>query len=647
MFNEKPFQPKKPGPLQVLTLGRVSTVDQDAEMLCVQAEEVREKIKSGYKGRVNLIELGEQISGEEALRESYVEACELIEGGQIDVVILFDLSKAGRLPRFMHQFVDLCVDCDTRFISVGDNVDTADENWEIAAGAATLIHGTHNRHTRHRIRAKALYLFDNGSMVTKIPYGFRKLSKEEAQSGRFGPKGLRVAKLPEVTPIVRGMKDRVMLGETYEAVARWLNDEGVPTGPYSSKDRWTGKQAINYLRNPLLHGERVFGARQVVRKRTTGQKIRKPGEDPVRKDYPELGHLTSEEHAELIAEMDRRIAAHPRSQRVKAGPKGRARSKTLFPGQLMICGVCGSPFYWRGSIGLQCCSRGDPSQGGCWNHVQVNGDIVRRRVRDFLLAMFDDRPDAKAILIKVALTECERLQGRGNRELDRAKIDIRRLKKEQRNLAAAIRKGGEMNVLVETLQQVEKDLTAAKRALTRLQKQAQDSPVSVGEDTVEAQLPDILDHLFANSYEVSAMMRRIIPKFVVQPLQAIDTGKPVARAYITFRVAALADHKSNGKYVPRPGDFSVALDLFDAPAHIRCLDDAARLHEEHPKWSAEKIAEAIGPDVKRWSVRLALKLHAKMQELSVVEAYVPITDPSQVSRWRMQNGHTPRWNQTT
>lgn len=645
MLKQKPIKPRKPGPLQVLTLGRVSTVHQDAEMLQVQSEAVQKAMKSIYKGRVKLIELGEQVSGEEALRESYIEASELIEGGQIDVVILFDLSKAGRLPRFMHQFIDLCMDSDTRFISVGDNVDTADENWEIAAGAATLIHGTHNRHTRHRIRAKALYLFDNGGMVTKIPYGFRKLSKEEAQSGRFGPKGLRVAKLPEATSIVHGMKERVMGGETYEAVARWMNDEGVPTGLYSTRNDWTGKRVISYLRNPLLHGERVFGARQVVRKRTTGQKVRKLGENPERKMYPELGHLTPEEHAELLAEMDRRVAAHPRKQQAEVGPKGRSRSKTLLPGQLVTCGVCGSPFYWRGNIGLQCSNRGDPSQGGCWNHVQVNGDIVRRRVRDLLLELFNDRPDVKALLIKVALTECERLQGRGTRALDRAKTDIRRLKKEQQNLATAIRQGGKMQILVETLQQVEKDLMAASRKLARLQRQAEDKPAIADEATVEAQLPDILDHLAANSYEFSAVMRRIIPKFVVQPLQAVDNDKPVARAYVTFSMAALADHKSNTEYVPRPGDLSVVLDLFDAPAHIRCLDAAVRLRQEHEDWSAQKIAEAIGPDVKRWSVRLALKLWDKMQDAGTSEPYVPVTDPSTVSRWKMESSHEPRWNQ--
>jgi site-specific DNA recombinase len=650
MFTNKTITPKNPGPLKVLTIGRVSTEKQDIRMLDVQQAEVRKVIAGLYDGPIELAAFGEQMSGDVALRATYVEACELLEGGEIDVAILFDLSKAARLPRWMHQFIDICVDCDTRFISIGDGIDTADSTWELTTGTATLVHGTHNTHTRHRIKAKGDWAFERGGQVTRAIFGYRKLSAEEAESGDHGPQGLRLARLPDCTAIIKGMRDRVMLGETYAGIADWLNDRNIPTGPFVKRQTWTGKMVIAYLRHPLLHGERQRSLHKIVKLRSQKGTKRSINPNPMVKIYEALAHLSPKEHAKLIAEMDRRITAHPRKQQAKVGPKGRTRSKTLFPGQLMTCGVCGAPLYWCGNHGLKCSNIGNPAQGQCWNHIQINAKIVRRRVKDFLLAVFDDRPDEKAIFIKVVLTECERLQGRENREMNRVQADIQRLKKEQQNLVIAIRQGTEIPALVEAIQQAENYLRAANQKLTGLHEQAEASPILADEATVEDKLPDILDHLFTSSYEFSAMMRRIIPKFIVQPLQAVDSGKPVARAQITFSFAALADRSPAGEYEPRSGDFSVPMDLFAPPAHVQCLDAAVRLHEKNPAWSAEKIATAItestGQKIERWSVRGALKLHKIMQDMAATEPYVPITDPSRVSRWRQKNGHRTRWDQT-
>ena len=650
MFSQQLIQPKKPGPLQVLTIGRVSTEKQDIRMLDVQQTEVRKVIEGLYDGPIELVALGEQMSGDVAFRTTYVEACELIEGGEIDVAILFDLSKAARLPRWMHQFIDICVDCDTRFISIGDGIDTADPTWEIATGTATLVHGTHNAHTRHRIKAKGDWAFDRGGQVTRAIFGYRKLSAEEAESGEHGPQGLRLARLPDCTAIIKGMRDRVMLGETYAGIADWLNDRDIPTGPFVKRQTWTGKMVIAYLRHPLLHGERQRSLHKIVKRRSQKGTKRSINPNPMVKVYQELAHLSREEHAELIAEMDRRIAAHPRKQKAKIGPKGRSRSKTLFPGQLMTCGVCGSPFYWRGNIGLQCSNRGDPAQGGCWNHVQVNGNIVRTEMRNLLLRLCNDRPDVEDFLGKIALAECERLRGRGDRETNRIQADIKRLDKERGNLANAISRGGEIDVLVELLQRATIQMEGAKKKLANIQVQSDEIPVIVDSDDVEAQLSDILDHLLSNSYELSALLRRVIPRFIIHPLQAVDSGKPVARAEVTFSFAALADQNADGTYTPRPGDFSVTLDLFAPPAHVQCLDAAVRLREKNPTWSAEKIATAItestGQKIKRWPVQDALKLHNIMQDMAAAEPYVPITDPANVSRWRQKNSRKTRWDQT-
>ena len=280
MATNEAISPKNPGPLKVLTIGRISTPHQDMAMIEAQHLEVQRALKSIYGGPSELTKLGEQASGEDVSRSTFVEAMELIETDQFDLAMLFDLSKASRNQQFMWLFINTCVDHGTRFISVGDNIDTADPTWETAAGAAALVHGTQIQHTRHRVKAQGDAAFDKGGMVTKIPFGYRKLSEDEAAAGDNGSAGLRMAKIDEDTPVIRGMMDRVLAGSTYESIAAWLDDQGVATGPYVKAERWNGKRVHELLRNPLLHGERVRSRDQIIRRRTDGKKIRRRNASP-------------------------------------------------------------------------------------------------------------------------------------------------------------------------------------------------------------------------------------------------------------------------------------------------------------------------------------------------------------------------------
>ena len=94
--------------------------------------------------------------------------------------------------------------------------------------------------------------------MAKVRFGYRKLSKEEADSGTFGPKGLREAKIPEWTPTIMEIKRRVIADEPYQAIVDWLNDEGVEPGPYVKSGKWNAKLLRDFLRDPILHGTRTF-----------------------------------------------------------------------------------------------------------------------------------------------------------------------------------------------------------------------------------------------------------------------------------------------------------------------------------------------------------------------------------------------------
>jgi len=228
-----PLVPKSStGELNVVAIGRISTVHQDVENIEASYRYIKDYLGRIYQGPLKIKLLGERASGMLTDRATIREAEQLVAGGSVDLVIAEDLARIYRNPRYQFDFVQNAVDAGTRVICIGDNLDTADENWEVTMGAAALRHGLHIPDCRRRVRRTATHAFHRGGMVLKIRFGYRKLTREEAASGQFGPPELRISKRAECTPIIREMMQRVGRGESYAAIAEWLNSDGIETGPY-------------------------------------------------------------------------------------------------------------------------------------------------------------------------------------------------------------------------------------------------------------------------------------------------------------------------------------------------------------------------------------------------------------------------------
>src|SRR5579872_6377807 len=235
-----PIVPKDPfRPLPVIFIGRVSNEGQDLTNIEASYDEDERFLKKIYDGPTKIKRLGERGSGMLVDRATILEAERDIESGEWDLVIMEDLSRAYRNPRYQHAFVQNCVDTDTRLICIGDHLDTADPNWEVMMGAASLRHGLHIPDTRRRVRRTATFAFHHGGMVLMVRFGYRKLTLEEADAGELGPKGLRIAKVPEATPVLDEMRERIRDGAGSQELSDWLNDQGIKPGPYVKKGYWS------------------------------------------------------------------------------------------------------------------------------------------------------------------------------------------------------------------------------------------------------------------------------------------------------------------------------------------------------------------------------------------------------------------------
>src|ERR1035437_1690683 len=117
---EKMRPKNKDGKLRAIVIGRVSTERQQISNIEAGYGYVEPFLKGLSDGEIIVKYLGEQGSGMLVNRATILEACDLVETGEWDVVLMEDLSKSYRNPRYIYVFVQDYVDADTRVISPGD-----------------------------------------------------------------------------------------------------------------------------------------------------------------------------------------------------------------------------------------------------------------------------------------------------------------------------------------------------------------------------------------------------------------------------------------------------------------------------------------------------------------------------------------------
>ncbi len=445
-----PLVPKNPdGPLMVLVLGRVSTKHQDVKNIEASYEDVERFLKSIYDGPTHLKHLGEQGSGMLVDRVSIVEAEQEIETGLWDLVLMEDLSKAYRNPRHQYAFVQNCVDAETRVICTGDNLDTADSDWEVAMGSAALRHGLHIPDTRRRVRRTATYAFHNGGMVQKVRFGYRKLTREEAASGQFGPQGLRIEKVSEATVTFDEIRARVHNGAGLQDITQWLNAAGVKPGPYVKKGYWSRNNVEGLLYDPILSGMRTFRKQKFRPIYRTGRHLRTKNQNPEREYVAQLAHMTVDEQKQMIAELETNSHRTHNPTRGRAYPLNwKSRRDSIFPAQHADCAVCGERMHRVLHDQLKCRRAYRRTFDRCWNHVQVQCEVARTKIFTWFFAELEKCPQQRTEFLDSVWFEQERELARRREKLARMTSQIGALERASANLAAAIAAGDKLEPLL-------------------------------------------------------------------------------------------------------------------------------------------------------------------------------------------------------
>ncbi|MBL9083083.1 MAG: recombinase family protein [Planctomycetales bacterium] len=624
----RPLSPKSGDTLRVIALGRISTVYQDVENIAASYRYIESYLGKIYQGPLDITFLGEQASGMRTDRTTIRQAEDLIAGGQIDLVVAEDLSRIYRNPRHQYNFVQDAVDAGTRVILIGDHLDTADENWEVMMGAAALRHGLHIPDTRRRVRRTATHAFHQGGMVQKIRFGYRKLSREEAALGAFGPKGLRIAKVPEHTETIRELARRVIAGESYIVLAEQLNDRGLPPGPYVRSGRWSPRVLVELMTDPILAGVRTFRdtiCRPVFR---TGRHQAEKNASPETARVPELAHLSETEFESLQRAIQSRRQLRLQKSKPGISRRGITRSRTLWPGQALRCGICGSWLHLFGET-LRCSQSTARAGSRCWNHVQPRTNIMRERLVAWLLMVLGRLGDGGRDLTN-QLIELERLLTARTDGAHVARENKRAmLRRQAQTLTNAIVAGGELASLVQRLQAVEAEMKALDVADQATRPRSERKQRSSKTD-----VPQLIHKLLRESYPFADWLRKVISEFVVYPAQALDTPQIRPMGVLRVDLSRLVNDTPTGS-AEQPEEYEIP--LFTEPQPIRLLEACAALRRDHPQWSLHRIAEVLG--VNTMGVKRSVDYARLMAEAGVTKPYRILQEaPIQASRWRRRSG---------
>lgn len=222
-----------------------------------------------YEGAEILEFIDNGHSGANFERPGVQELLDLVREGKIDCILVKDFSRFGRNSIETGYFIERVFPIfHTRFISVGDDFDTA--NYKGDTGGLNvafkyLISECYSRDMSVKTKTAKYIKFQRGEYQSELcPYGYRK-----GGDGRMEPD-------PETAPIVRQIFSWAADGMGGAAIARELYAQGIPTpGEHKASKgiakhdvsrtngAWPSSTVLRMLADERYIGTYVIGKRAV------------------------------------------------------------------------------------------------------------------------------------------------------------------------------------------------------------------------------------------------------------------------------------------------------------------------------------------------------------------------------------------------
>ena len=269
-------------------------------------------------------------SGTNFDRPGAAQLLKLVEAGQVETIIVRDMSRFGRNYLEVGHFLEFVFPAfDVRFISINDHFDSADLNGSTAGfhmAIRNLINQMYSRDISRKIKSAVDLKKLNGEFVYgTAPYGYQKGTEKNT-----------IEIDPKAAQTVRQIFQWAADGVTVSNIAKRLNEAKVISpseylkplrGKYKTSHYWSYASVRNILLNRIYTGDTVPFKSHVV---TVGSKRTKA--------IPEEEQLILPDTHEAI--VSRELYDQARSvvkSNVKSTPQGSSLLSTY-----LVCGCCGN-----------------------------------------------------------------------------------------------------------------------------------------------------------------------------------------------------------------------------------------------------------------------------------------------------------------
>lgn len=611
--------------LVVVIVARISTDKQDPRSLEDQIAMCRAFIADSYDGEIEFVVIQSQGSGEHLDRSELRQLEEQIESRRVDVVISEDLGRICRRKR-AYDFCELCEDFDTRLIAINDRVDTAVEGWEDAAFFSTWHHERSNRDTANRIRRSLNNRFDQGGVVQFPIYGYIK-----PPGAKHDSELQKDTAAERITPEIMA---RLEHGASYAEVADWLNEIGVPPGPYCRKKKWDAAMICRFVHQPILKGVRIRNRKVSRRINKTGRHKSVKGDPKIwRYRYvPHLAYFEPAYYDHVIALLDARNQQCRRTANGRPDPRHHVpRKRTAFPGQHARCGVCGRLLYWHASKKRPYLLCKGAAEWRCWNSVYVYGADAGQRIVAAVLEGVMQLPEFDTVFGNLVRVQATELNGERAKRREAVERQLRENATSLANLTRALETGGEIQVVVNRIRELEQQQVELQYSRQRLDAEPTPEIALPASDELRRRAVAALSALAADDQETGRLLRQLLPDLHIHPYQVLDGSDIVPRAEFTLTLVPLLPPALQS--VPEAEVFTrrMVVTLSEVSRFVAHHQDAADLQLQGLK--QRQIGAQLG--LFQSTVERALRLHRKMLEMGLAEPFVRLTElPSETNRLR-------------
>lgn len=384
---------KKKGKINAAAYCRVST-DQEEQLTSYEAQITyyTDKIQSNPEWSLAGIFADEGITGVMTKnRGQFNEMIDLCRKGKIDLIITKSISRFARNLIDSIKYIREMKSIGVTIIFEKENINTSEMTSEMMVALYSVFAQAESESISNNVKMGKRFGYKSGQvpMMFGNIFGYRKGADGNAEI------------VPEEAEIIKRIYTKFLEGNSYSAIGKMLESEGIKTLKGNSK--WSISVIQGILKNEKYKGD-VLVQKTYVADLFTKKSVKNTGELPM--------YLVKNHHVAIIEpeifdrvqiEIARRNSLKSTSDK-NISMRSKFSSKYALTG-LVVCGECGSKYRrttWARKgvkkVVWRCISRLDHGTKYCKDSPTIDEDKLHDAIMSAINTMLDSRDKLRTLL---------------------------------------------------------------------------------------------------------------------------------------------------------------------------------------------------------------------------------------------------------